>query len=192
MKQGAKGPFSLAADAIDNLNENVGFLCGLSVLAASLIITFGVVVRYLGVSTPWQIELATYLLILAVFVGAAYTQKHGGHIAIDLVTIYMPPKPREIIVIIGSVLGLMVATVVAALSWPIWWEAIEFNQHSETLWGPHLAFPYLLIPLGMTLLSLQYIVHIVRNVREFRLKYSGNKPGGETPSSATTQGEVTA
>jgi TRAP-type C4-dicarboxylate transport system permease small subunit len=188
MKQSTKGPFSRAADAIDNVNEVTGLLCGLSVLAASLIITFGVIVRYMGVSTSWQIELSTYLLILAVFVGAAYTQKHGGHIAIDLVTIYMPPRPRKIIDLVGAVMGLIVAFVVAVLSWPIWWEAIEFNQHSETLWGPHLAFPYLLIPLGMTLLSVQYVVDIVRKTRVLRMRSADE---AETASAKISQGEVT-
>jgi TRAP-type C4-dicarboxylate transport system permease small subunit len=124
------------------------------------------------VSTIWQIEASTYLLILAVFIGAAYTQKHEGHISIDLVTVLMPAKARDIIGIVGAVLGFIVALVIARYSWPVWWEAIEFDQHSESLWGPHLGFPYILIPLGMTLLALQYVVYIVRKITLFRAKHS--------------------
>ena len=34
------------------------------------------------------------------------------------------------------------------------------NEHSESLWGPPLWIPYLFLPIGMTLLFLQYIVYI--------------------------------
>lgn len=171
MSYPGKRLLSRTAWVIDGVTEVTGYLCGLAVLAASLIITFGVVVRYMGISTSWEIELATYLLILAVFVGAAFTQKYDGHISIDLVTIYIPPKPRDIIDIVGSVLGFIVAVVIARFSWPVWLDAIKYNEHSESLWGPHLAFPYLLIPLGMTLLALEYIVYTVRKINHFRGKH---------------------
>jgi TRAP-type C4-dicarboxylate transport system permease small subunit len=42
----------------------------------------------------------------------------------------------------------------------MWWEAVVNNEHSESLWGPPLWIPYFFLPLGMTLLFLQYIVYI--------------------------------
>jgi TRAP-type C4-dicarboxylate transport system permease small subunit len=42
----------------------------------------------------------------------------------------------------------------------MWWEAVVRNEHSESLWGPPLWIPYFFLPLGMTLLFLQYIVGI--------------------------------
>ena len=172
MKNTGNRFLSRTAWAIDGLTEISGYLSGIAILVAALIITLAVILRYLHISTIWQIEAATYLIILSVFVGAAYTQKHEGHISIDLVTILMPAKTRDIIGIAGAVLGFIVAVVIARYSWPVWWQAIEFNEHSESLWGPHLAFPYLLIPLGMTLLALQYIVYIARKVNHFRQKHT--------------------
>jgi TRAP-type C4-dicarboxylate transport system permease small subunit len=42
----------------------------------------------------------------------------------------------------------------------MWWESVVGNEHSESLWGPPLWIPYFFLPLGMTLLFLQYIVYI--------------------------------
>jgi TRAP-type C4-dicarboxylate transport system permease small subunit len=42
----------------------------------------------------------------------------------------------------------------------MWWESVVGNEHSESLWGPPLWTPYFFLPLGMTLLFLQYIVYI--------------------------------
>jgi TRAP-type C4-dicarboxylate transport system permease small subunit len=52
------------------------------------------------------------------------------------------------------------AAVLAWYAWPMWWEAVVEHQHTESLWGPPLWIPYLFLPLGMTLLFLQYIVYI--------------------------------
>jgi TRAP-type C4-dicarboxylate transport system permease small subunit len=46
----------------------------------------------------------------------------------------------------------------------MWWETVVGNQHSESLWGPPLWIPYLFLPLGMTLLFLQYIVYISNKI----------------------------
>ena len=190
MRNPGKRLLSRSSWAIDGVTEISGYLCGLAVLAASLIITFGVIVRKMGVSTSWETELATYLLILAVFVGAAYTQKHDGHISIDLVSVYIPPKTRGVIEIIGSFLGLVVAVVVSYLSWPIWWDAIKYNEHSESLWGPHLAFPYILIPIGSTLLAFQYIVYLNKKIRAFRSIHTVTLKKSEETGRVAPEGEV--
>jgi TRAP-type C4-dicarboxylate transport system permease small subunit len=152
---------------IDGWSEFTGYLSGFFILAASLVIAQAVFVRkVLGQSTSWQSEMAVYLLMAAAFIGAAYTQKHEGHIGVDLVTAHLPARVHRVIDIAGSVLGLIVTVVIARYAWPLWWEAIKNNEHSETLWGPHLGFPYIIIPLGMTFLALQYLVRIGRKIAQ--------------------------
>ena len=50
----------------------------------------------------------------------------------------------------------------------MWWEAVVGNEHSESLWGPPLWIPYLFLPLGMTLLFLQYIVFILDKIAKLK------------------------
>ena len=50
----------------------------------------------------------------------------------------------------------------------MWWETVVNNEHSESLWGPPLWIPTLFLPLGMTLLFLQYIVYIGRKIERLR------------------------
>ena len=47
----------------------------------------------------------------------------------------------------------------------MWWEAVVEKAHSESLWGPPLWIPYLFLPLGMSLLFLQYILFIIKKIR---------------------------
>jgi C4-dicarboxylate transporter, DctQ subunit len=127
-----------------------------------------VVRKVFGMSTTWQIELSVFLLIYACFVGAAYAQIGEHHLNVDLVIVHLTPRTREIVLIIGAIISCLACLILAYYSWPMWWESWVTNEHSESLWGPPIWIPYLFLPLGMTLLFLQYLVHIARKIRAFR------------------------
>lgn len=138
-----------------------GWVAAFCMAAAALIVTEGVIVRkVLGISTIWQIEASVFLLIFTVFAGAPFVQKNEHHLNVDLLIIHLSPRTREIILIAVSILSCLIAGLLAWYAWPMWWESVVGNEHSESLWGPPLWIPYLFLPLGMTLLFFQYIVYI--------------------------------
>ncbi len=170
---------SRIAWVIDSWSEFTGFTCAIGIFAASLIIVHEVITRYAKIPTVWQTELAIYLLMMATYVGAAYGLKHGAHIHIDIVVDRLPPKSRELIFLAVSIPGLAIAGTIAGYAWPMWWEAYEAGYHSESLWGPPLIFPYILLPLGMTFLAIQYLVYIARKttlVRDLFKSQQERKP----------------
>jgi len=159
----------IAAWVIEGLTHLTGWIAALCLVAAAIIVTEGVIVRKVfGVSTIWQIEASVYLLIFTVFTGAAFVQKSEHHLNVDLVVIHLSPKAREITLIVVSIISCIVAAVLGWYAWPMWWETVIDNQHSESLWGPPLWIPYLFLPLGMTILFLQYILHIRNKIRALR------------------------
>ncbi len=174
----------LLMQAIDILSRITGWMAALCLVAAALIITEAVLARKIfGVSTIWQIEASVFLLIFTVFAGAAFVQKNEHHLNVDLIIIRFPPKVREIILIGVSVLSCVLAAVIAWYAWPMWWEALINREHSESLWGPPLWIPYLFLPLGMTLLFLQYIVYIrdkIVALRDGRSHGAAEGEAGET------------
>jgi len=145
----------------EGLTRLSGWIAALSLVAAAFIVTEGVIVRKIfGISTIWQIEASVYLLIFTVFSGSAFVQKNEHHLNVDLVVIHLSPKTREITLIVVSILSCIVAAILAWYAWPMWWETVVNNEHSESLWGPPLWIPYFFLPLGMTLLFFQYILYI--------------------------------
>jgi TRAP-type C4-dicarboxylate transport system permease small subunit len=60
------------------------------------------------------------------------------------------------------------AGILAWYAWPMWWESVINHEHSESLWGPPLWVPYFFLPLGMTLLFLQYLVYIRDKIVKLR------------------------
>jgi TRAP-type C4-dicarboxylate transport system permease small subunit len=151
----------ILARTINGLSYGTGAVAALSLVAAAVVVTEGVLVRkLLGVSTIWQIEASVYLLMYACFVGAAFAQMHDHHLNVDLVIIHLSARSREITLIVVSIVSCVVSGVIAWYAWPMWWEAVVRGDHSESLWGPPLWIPYFFIPFGMTLLFLQYLVYI--------------------------------
>ena len=152
---------NLLARLINGLTYITGWTAALCLVGAALVVTKAVIVRkVLGISTIWQIEASVFMLIFTVFAGAPFVQKNEHHLNVDLVIIHLSPKTREITLIIVSILSCILAGILAWYAWPMWWETVVNNEHSESLWGPPLWIPYLFLPLGMTLLFLQYIVFI--------------------------------
>jgi len=146
------------AKALSKVTGLIGALC---LLAAALVTTEGVLVRkILGWSTTWQVELSVFLLMYACFVGAAYGQLGEHHLNIELLIIYLSPRVRETLLAVTGVLSCIICVVIAWYAWPMWWESVVRNDHSESLWGPPLWIPYIFLPLGVTLVFLQSLVQV--------------------------------
>jgi TRAP-type C4-dicarboxylate transport system permease small subunit len=154
---------------IGRLSELAGYTSAVLILASVLVICYGVLLRYFaGASTVWQTELSVYFLIYAAFVGSAYGLKHDDHVKIEFVVRRLPPRAREGVRFLTALLGFGLAVVVAALAFDLWWDATQAGQRSGTAWNPPLTYPYLILPLGMVVLALQYLalaVEIVQGIR---------------------------
>ena len=152
---------------VDRLSELSGYASGVLILAAMLTVCYGVLLRYvLGVSTVWQLELSTYFLMFAAFVGGAYGLKHGDHVGIELIVERLPEKAQLYVRLLASVLGFLFIVTVALIAYALWWETTESGRTSGTAWNVPLTYPYLIVPLGMTLIALEYLVIMVGILRQ--------------------------
>ncbi len=147
---------------VEGFNRVLYWISALAILVSSLILTYEVLMRYVfKIPTIWEIESAIYLGVMATFLGSAYGLKDGAHINIDVVLRALSPKARERTQIVTSCLAFLFTAYVGYKGWGLFWEALSKGWRSESLWGPPLAIPYLFLPLGMTMLSLQLVIQIL-------------------------------
>jgi TRAP-type C4-dicarboxylate transport system permease small subunit len=162
---------------IDRLSELAGYASAVLILVSMLVVCYGVFLRYvLGASTVWQLELSTYFLMFAAFVGGAYGLKHGDHVNLSLIVDRLPGKTRLYVQLVAAILGFLFVVIVAAIAYALWWETTEAGRTSGTAWNVPLTYPYLIVPLGMTLIGLQYLVIVVQIFRQIR---AGGDPADE-------------
>lgn len=146
---------------IEDFNRVLYYASSVAIVLSAFILTYEVIVRYiLRIPTIWEIETSVYLTVMATYLGAAYGLKDGAHINIDLITRLLPEKFTEKLSLVTSTIALAFCVILAWKGWVMWWEATAKGWRSESLWGPPLTIPYFFLPLGVSLLSIQYVILI--------------------------------
>src|SRR3546814_16005665 len=104
----------LFINTVRRLSEFCGVLSALALAAAVLVVCHMVVMRYvLGESTIWQTEFTIYSLVGATLIGSPYVLLRRGHVNVDLLPLYLPPRARLVLAFVPSLLGLAFCLVLA-------------------------------------------------------------------------------
>ena len=144
------------------LHRAIVFAGGLGLLAAALILTYSVAVRYFfKVPTDWQDEAAAFLLIGVTFMTAAWVQSERGHVAIEAVAAITPPRLNAIRLWFCDLISVAFCAFFAWKCWTLLAEAVHEGHVSSSSWAPPLWIPYFAMALGMSLLVLQLLLQMV-------------------------------
>jgi TRAP-type C4-dicarboxylate transport system permease small subunit len=154
---------------MDALIRAVTFLSRVSGVFAALLIGFAVLVicdivveRYiLNLTTIWQIDVVTYCIVSATFIGSAYVLMTRGHVNVEILPLYLAPRARFWLALFTALLALSFCIVLLILCTQFWHEAWTNNWRSNTVWRSRLWIPYLAMPIGLGLLVLQYVTDIL-------------------------------
>jgi TRAP-type C4-dicarboxylate transport system permease small subunit len=143
------------------LSQTCGVVAAALLAAATVVVCQMVVMRYfLGASTVWQTEFVTYAIVASTFIGGPYVLLQKGHVSVDLVPLYVHRRLRLPLALIGACASLLFCIVVAWYGWVYFHEALTKGWRTETVWSLPLWIPLLPLPIGMGLLSLQYVADI--------------------------------
>ncbi len=154
---------------MDRFIRFVALISKLSGLFAAGLIASGVVVvchmvfvRYvLNQNTIWQTDFVTYSLVAATFIGAPYVLMTRGHVNVDVLPIFLGPRNRYWLALIATLICLAFAAVMTVLTFQFWYESWENNWSSDTMWRARLWIPYAAMPVGLGILTLQYVVDLI-------------------------------
>jgi TRAP-type C4-dicarboxylate transport system permease small subunit len=173
---------------MDNFIRGVTLIsraCGIfaaALIACSVIIVCEMVfIRYvLNQTTIWQTDFVTYSLVGATFIGAPYLLLSRGHVNVDVLPLYLGPKGRFRLALASMLMALAFCAIMTFLTAQFWHEAWSNNWRSDSMWRARLWIPYASMPIGMGMLSLQYIVEIIKMV-------TGREPPFGLPPKATPE-----
>src|SRR5690242_6919616 len=148
--------------AVTSLSRAAGVIAALLIGAAVLVICDIVVERYiLNLTTIWQIDVVTYAIVGATFVGSPYVLMTRGHVNVDILPLHVSPQRRYWLSLFTSGLALAFCIVIFVLCTAYWYEAYSEGWRSNTVWRARLWIPYLSMPIGLGLLILQYLVEMI-------------------------------
>ncbi|WP_299979925.1 TRAP transporter small permease [Desulfobacula sp.] len=139
-----------------------GHLLGeIAVLILLLMVSYTVVMRYFFNNPPiWTEEIGCYLFIFIIWISVGGVLKEDRHITFDLVFEYISPNTQIWLKIVTSFVGLLFCVVLAWYATRYTFFQYQFNLESSTLLSMPLWIPYMTIPVGGIIISLQFLVKI--------------------------------
>lgn len=138
----------------------------LLVLGATFATFYEVVARYVfGSPTTWSMDSSIYMLMWAVFLGAAYTMHTHGHVCVDLLVAKLPCGARlalkaTVLLGVGAFSGLLAWRGGVACV-----EAYRFGEVTLSYLRTPMYVPMSAIPVGCGLLSVEVARELVQLFR---------------------------
>jgi len=148
--------------AVRWLSRVAGVVAAFLIALAVIVICEMVIERYvLNRTTIWQIDVVTYSIIAATFVGSSYVLMHRGHVNVDILPLYLRPRGRFWLNMFTLTLSLAFALVLLIVTSMYWHEAFTSNWKSDTVWRARLWIPLASMPIGLVLLVLQFLAELI-------------------------------
>ena len=143
------------------------WIAGLSIFVMSLIIPWGIFTRYvLGTGSQWPEPIATLLMVVFTFLGAAAGYRANAHIAVAMVTGKLPTSVQAILARAMDVLMLFIAIFMtwygAKLCMETWNQSI-----GQLPWMP-VGVTYLPVPIGGAITALFVLERLVYGYQHHR------------------------
>ena len=92
---------------VNFLSRVAGVTAALLIGVAVLVICDIVVERFiLGLTTIWQIDVVTYCIVGATFVGSSYVLMTRGHVNVDILPLHLGPRARYWLALVTGLLAL--------------------------------------------------------------------------------------
>ncbi len=132
-------------------------------LAAMVLLIFGQVIgRYvLGSSPSWTEELARYIHIFQVWIGASYAVKLREHIRVGAFIERFGGVPRQILETIGILIWFAISLFLAVFGTDLVLTSMQNGQVTPALQLP-MWIPFIAIPLGGAGMAIRLIFQIIK------------------------------
>lgn len=153
------------------LTKLVGVIAGVLVLYCAFSIVWEVIARgLLNSPTEWVMEISTYCVLIAGFLGMGVAYAGKKHIHVDIFVSKMSPKTLTYVEVLTSLIGIFYSFIFMIYSWDMAMLSLEMNNCAPTTLGKPLWIPQLSMPIGFAVLCLQ----IIRTLLEDIIKIKNN------------------
>ena len=151
------------ASAIDRVANFVGYLSAWLVPIMMMLVVVDVFMRYV-MQRPLMVadEFSAYMLVALSFLGFAYTWRQGGHVRVEVVVKFLPPRLYDWVRLIGLILTFIFMVEMDRVAFKMIAYALQMKMRSSTWMMFPLFWPQLTIFVGFVLLTLMLVGDIVQ------------------------------
>ena len=144
---------------------------------ATLLITVGVVARYfLESPIPWVLQVSAWLVIFLGILMAAFGQREGSQVSIDVITSRMRASRQAAIALLGNILSLVVIIFLSTIVYGTMAYSLAVDEKAMGFIRPPIAPLKFAILLGFCLVGLVFFTNIFKSIGNLR-EARKQKPG---------------
>ena len=164
--------YNAGKNAIEILPKVSLIIAGMGAVLMTVFVVAEIIARnFFGYGIPFAVEYAEYLVVVVGVGGAAYTLSKGGHVKADIILNRFPNKPRQWLILIGFIIGLIFLTVITIKAFTLALNSIRVGTIAMYATQTPVGYPQLIMGISLALFTLQLLVEIGRKVRFIKNLY---------------------
>ena len=146
---------------VRRLSQFCGYIAAGLIALGVIIVCQMVFVRFvLNTNTIWQTDFVTFSLVAATFIGSPFVLLTRGHVNVDVLPLHLRDRARYFLALASTLVAIAFCVVMLVLTSRYWLEAWDQRWLSNTMWRVRLWIPYASMPIGLGILTLQYLVDL--------------------------------
>jgi TRAP-type C4-dicarboxylate transport system permease small subunit len=159
---------------LDGLSGAGGWLAGIMMVAALLLVMAEIVVRSVFSSTIYIAdEYSGYLMAMLTFMGLAYTLRERGHIRMMFLPHILKGRVHILFNMGCFVVGFLFCAALTSYTWEFFWDSVVNKSQSMQISETYLAIPQAFLPLGSLLMTLQFLAEFLKGIAILRQETEG-------------------
>ena len=115
-------------------------------------------------SISWAEEVARFAFVWAIYSSIIYAAYLDKHIRVTMHLRYLPAKYQKWLLTLADVLWVFFVGTIAVVGVEFVWKMFQYPYISQTT-GINLAYIYLIVPIGFTLLAIRIVQSILRRFK---------------------------
>ena len=153
---------------VDAFNRRVGRFAMYLIFAMLAVLLYSSMSKTFFTPSIWTLESAQFLMVAYFLLGGAYSMQLDAHVRMDLLYSRWTPRTRAWVdlLTVGFLLFYLVLLLYGGISST--WYAFEYNETSYSAWSPRMAPIKVLMCIGVTLMLLQTIAMLLRDLAQIR------------------------
>ena len=154
---------------VDKLSLALGKITAFFVSAVCILIFMEIILRtFFNITLFITSEYAGYTMSIITFLGLAYTLYNDGHIRVTILYEKFSEKKRIICDCINYFIGFMLCIYIFRATGSLFYSSLVKQTRSIQVFATYLAIPQFFLPLGVSVMMLQYMCKFIKSLDKYR------------------------
>ena len=154
--------------AVDALNRYIGLFAMYMIFAMIAVLFYSTITKAFFLPALWTLETAQFLMVAYFLLGGGYSMQMNSHVRMDLLYTTWSPRTRAgvdsftILFLIFYLVMLLYGGISSTQY------ALKYGERSFSAWAPQMAPIKIVMCVGLSLMLMQAIAMLFKNIAEAR------------------------